>query len=417
MVDFEPGSVPLLGNLGNVLEVLESHSMEIIGMVSSGGKFIEFCKSLVDEWSDKLGTIDSVLSIWQKVQRNWCRLEPIFLQSDDIRAQLPEDSKRFEAIDREWKDLMAGVVGNGSSGSVVGICCADGREELLARLNAGIELCEKSLNDYLDQKKKIFPRFYFVSNQALLDILSNGNRPLKIAQYLGDCFDGIKTLDFSKDLTDGKIVCGIFSKDGEYVPFHDDLVLEGAVEQYLLSLEKHMRCQLRDILESARMSSDNWELDKPREIWLQDYCAQLALVASQIVWTEETARAFDELEGGAENVMKDYKRVCDDRIEKLIKQVQQPLSSDLRNKIITIITIDVHARDVIDKFVQLKLTDSSAFQWQSQLRFYWGQSTPGLVSWTPDKTCLIKITDWASVYSYEYIGNCGRLVITPLTER
>ena len=35
-----------------------------------------------------------------------------------------------------------------------------------------IESCEKALNDYLEQKKKAFPRFYFVANQALLNILS-----------------------------------------------------------------------------------------------------------------------------------------------------------------------------------------------------------------------------------------------------
>ena len=79
-----------------------------------------------------------------------------------------------------------------------------GREEVLTRLHEAIESCEKSLNDYLEQKKKAFPRFYFASNQALLDILSNGNRPLKVAEYLGDCFDGIKTLDFSKAPDTGK---------------------------------------------------------------------------------------------------------------------------------------------------------------------------------------------------------------------
>jgi dynein heavy chain len=48
----------------------------------------------------------------------------------------------------------------------------------------------------LGQKRKIFPRFYFVSEQALLDILSNGNKPTKVDEYLGDCFDGLKGLDF-----------------------------------------------------------------------------------------------------------------------------------------------------------------------------------------------------------------------------
>lgn len=102
-------------------------------------------------------------------------------------------------------------------------------------------------------------------------------------------------------------------------------------------------------------------------------------------------------------------------------QVQQPLDADLRAKIITIITIDVHARDVIEKFIQTKITDPTAFQWQSQLRFYWQHKPAGgnLVSFTPEelKTCVIRICDWSTIYQYEYVGNCGRLVITPLTDR
>lgn len=45
----------------------------------------------------------------------------------------------------------------------------------------------------------MFPRFYFVSNQALLDILSNGNNPEKVGTYLGDCFDGLKAMDWYKE--------------------------------------------------------------------------------------------------------------------------------------------------------------------------------------------------------------------------
>jgi dynein heavy chain len=183
---------------------------------------------------------------------------------------------------------------------------------------------------------------------------------------------------------------------------------------------------LRDILENSRHAAENWEVDNPRVMWLRDYMVQLALVVTQIVWTEETSRAFDDLEGGSESAMKDYKKVCDDRIIALIQQVQLDLSADLRVKIITIITIDVHGRDMIDKFIQLKLTDQSAFQWQSQLRFYWGMKPIGklqngidLVSVTDDtkKTCIIKICDWVTLYLFEYVGNCGRLVITPLTDR
>merc|ERR1719188_2587529 len=101
--------------------------------------------------------------------------------------------------------------------NVVEICCADTREETLLTITGAIDTCERSLNEYLEQKKKAFPRFYFVANQALLDILSNGNKPLKVAEYLGDIFDGIKTLDFSKASDTGRIACGHVSKDTEKV--------------------------------------------------------------------------------------------------------------------------------------------------------------------------------------------------------
>ena len=119
--------------------------------------------------------------------------------------------------------------------------------------------------------------------------------------------------------------------------------------------------------------------------------------------------------------MKEYKRVNDDRIERLIKRVQTPLSKQVRTNIITIITIDVHGRDVIEGFVTNKIVDASDFKWTSQLRFGWALCPPGgnLCSYTPEeqKTVVIKICDWVTIYQYEYVGNQARLVITPLTDR
>ena len=93
----------------------------------------------------------------------------------------------------------------------------------------------------------------------------------------------------------------------------------------MANLESHLREMLRDILENSRAAADNWEVDNPRELWLRGFAVQLALVVTQIVWTEETSRAFDDMEGGSETAMKDYKRVCDDRINKLIGQVRRRL--------------------------------------------------------------------------------------------
>ena len=148
------------------------------------------------------------------------------------------------------------------------------------------------------------------------------------------------------------------SKDKEYVAFMDIFSISGAVESYLCDLEKHMQRTLRDILEAAKSTADNWDIDKKRHEWLEDYCAQIALLATQILWTEETGRAFEEIEGGSETAMKEYLNTILFRIKNLIERVRTDLTSDLRVKVITIITIDVHERDVVEMFVNRKISDS-----------------------------------------------------------
>ena len=140
--------------------------------------------------------------------------------------------------------------------------------------------------------------------------------------------------------------------------------MNGAVENYLCDLEKCMQINLRDQLDIAKQTADNWEIsDRKRHEWLEDYCAQIALLTTQVMWTEETIRAFDELDGGNENAMKEHLAQIVGRIKDLINCVRKPLTKDLRVKIITIITIDVHSRDVVDKFCLLRMYDQQGFLW------------------------------------------------------
>ncbi len=61
-------------------------------------------------------------------------------------------------------------------------------------------------------------------------------------------------------------------------------------------------------------------------------------------------------------------------INLLIKKVRNPsLTTELRNKIITIITIDVHSWDVVEKLVNKNISDKDSFQWYSQLKFYFSK--------------------------------------------
>ena len=92
----------------------------------------------------------------------------------------------------------------------------------------------------------------------------------------------------------------------------------------------------------------------------------------------------------------------------LINMLIGELSKGDRQKIMTICTIDVHARDVVSKLIQQKVENAQAFLWLSQLRHRWDDQS---------SHCFANICDAQFKYSYEYLGNTPRLVITPLTDR
>jgi len=182
--------------LDTMLELLDANSMDLMGMKSQG-KYVEFFIDTVEDWRKNLGKVDQVVNEWLKVQKNWRLLVNIFMKSEDIKQQLAEETKIFETVDREFRELMQETSLNPA---IVEACMSEERYDVLHTMNTSIKRCEKSLNEYLEQKKKSFPRFYFLSNQSLLTILSNGTNPPKVCEFIGDCFDGLKTLIFKPPL-------------------------------------------------------------------------------------------------------------------------------------------------------------------------------------------------------------------------
>ncbi len=91
--------------------------------------------------------------------------------------------------------------------------------------------------------------------------------------------------------------------------------------------------------------------------------------------------------------------------------VRLPISKLDRKKLIALITIEVHSRDVIDRMIKANCDSVTAFEWLSQLRFYWEKEGK------EEDDCIIRQINTHFRFGYEYLGNSGRLVITPLTDR
>ena len=110
-------------------------------------------------------------------------------------------------------------------------------------------------------------------------------------------------------------------------------------------------------------------LELPRGRFLEANCAQHAIATSQLWWTTEVYAAFEKLEGGNETAIKDYLAVVVQGLATLSTMVLGELTGEMRAKIKTIITIEVHARDVVARFITNRIDSSQAFAWQSQLKY------------------------------------------------
>ncbi|XP_074463654.1 dynein axonemal heavy chain 9 isoform X3 [Larus michahellis] len=394
-------NVPLLKSDEELIETLEDNQVQLQNLMTS--KYIAFFLEEVSAWQKKLSTADSVISLWFEVQRTWSHLESIFIGSEDIRAQLPKDSKRFEGIDVDFKELAYEAH---KTPNVVEATNKPGLSHQLEDIQSRLSLCEKALAEYLDTKRLAFPRFYFISSADLLDILSNGTNPQLVQRHLSKLFDNLAKMKFQLDSEQKptKVALGMYSREEEYVSFSEPCDCSGQVEIWLNHVLDSMRATVRDEMTEAVMAYE----EKPREQWLFDYPAQVALSCTQIWWTTEVGIAFARVEEGYENAMKEYHKKQVTQLNTLVTMLIGQLSKGDRQKIMTICTIDVHARDVVAKMIAQKVDNAQAFIWLSQLRHRWSDE---------ERHCFANICDAQFLYSYEYLGNTPRLVITPLTDR
>ncbi|KAI8825885.1 dynein heavy chain and region D6 of dynein motor-domain-containing protein [Fimicolochytrium jonesii] len=387
----------ILGAIDDIILTLDDNAMSLQSMGAS--RFVAAFLPAVQEWEKVLSHIGEVLEVWMVVQRRWMYLESIFIGSGDIRMQLPEEAARFDRIDKTFKKLMADTA---KHPQVLEACKAEGRLPLLQGLSNDLEGCQKSLSDYLESKRNAFPRFFFISDEELLSILGSHD-PKNVQEHIIKMFDNVLKLNFGTGKNE-KAVMGMSSSEGENLDYRRIIPVEGRVEEWMSLVEAEMKKSNRTIHKEAVY----YYPDMDRLDWILKYQGMVALAGSQVWWTWEVEDVFQKIKAGNKLAMKAYSKRLGEQLDNLVVKVRSDLSGNDRKKLNSQIIIDVHARDIVDRFVRDSIMDENEFEWESQLRFYWDKSVDEL---------QVKQCNGVFDYGYEYMGLNGRLVITPLTDR
>ena len=223
-----------------------SEHLNSLQMMRNSPYYREFQQEALS-WEDRLNQVHVLFDVWIDVQRQWVYLEGVFMGNADIKYLLKTESAHFKSINSRFFEVMKHV---SKSPLVLDVLAIDGVQSRLEELAALLAKIQKALGEYLEKERTFaFPRFYFVGDEDLLEIIGNSNDTHRVAKHLRKMFAGISSLDVSDD----SCIVGFASREGEklYLTKEISLIKTPKVNEWLGLLEAGMKLCLASLLLDA----------------------------------------------------------------------------------------------------------------------------------------------------------------------
>ncbi|XP_050526495.1 cytoplasmic dynein 2 heavy chain 1 isoform X2 [Daktulosphaira vitifoliae] len=352
--------------------------LQSIKNISNDEQFLE--KSLI--WEKKLLELETCLTRLSNIQRKWLYMDPIF---GNKSLKLNQDTKsRFDRIDRDFKYVLEQSI----TTKVLNFLKINNIEHILESILSLLATTKKCLNNFLEDKRNSFPRFYFLSDEDLLEMIGQTKKNSVVQAHLKKLFSGVQNVQFNSS---GNII-SIESPQNEIVLLEKPVQVTDHVEEWLHSLMIEITSSLKKNFINCLKETDPLK-----------YPSQILCIVNEVLFSSRCEEAIkkrqlEQLQKSLKNQLNTYTGL------NLESATNQNRVLNLKIKALILDTI-FHLR-VIDELIESRVSALDDWEWQKRLRFY--ASTDGEIN--------IRMVNAEFSYSYEYQGIIPKLVHTPLTD-
>lgn len=378
-----------------------SEDLNTLSSIKVSIHFDRFSKQIL-QLESKLDKLYTILDTWMEFQRKWVYLYGTFNGNDNVKHLMPIEVTRFDNMTLEMRSLMKSVLNNNIVFEVLNI---PDIIVTLSRVSETLSRVRKALNVYIEKQREEFPRFYFIGNDDLLELIGNSKSLAIISKHIKKMFIGVSSLIYDHE---AMLIRGVISADNESFILKDpvSLIKYHGLRETLVEFEKSIAHSLSQATVTAsktfqHLISQNFGDEKLVQFVNQEI-NQVSLLCLQIFMTTNIELAIRK------NSFETLSNLTQQAFEILTKAIFKEMETQYRLKIENFIIELINYRDIISHMKSSPEISLSHPSWFFLQKFYLDSNLE------PLKNLTVAQGNSKIIYGYEYLGINRKLAYTPL---
>lgn len=371
----------IFSNIITVIQFIEENMKKLL--ILSRSAFARPHKNIIEDFSNDMVKLKDILIYYEKLQEKFYHLLPFFTFIKE-NEEILEQTKDFDEVKR-FKTNLYTTLKNENIFSILSKECI--LEGIQKHYNL-FEIIYYGVKQFLESVRSKFPRFYFLSNEELIEILSNISLDEGIIQkYITKCFGGISRLTIKN-----KKIVRMNSCLNEELEMIETIEINTKLVNTFIETEKGLHQKMIEEIIAVSKSDLNDEkiilkcLGQGLYIALEIFCTFLG---HQAIKNDKTS--LENIKSTVENYIRMSKK--------------ENLPNSKRKILKSVIISLIQHKQFITKILSKKIQEND-FVWLTSLKYY-----------LDNNICTIRILNFLFSYSYEFFGDVTVALNTPFTER